>query len=71
VDRVLIKEILRKRILGLFVCYLSPLLVSIFFVGFRFDGVWAIFVNGLVLLYWPVLVPIAIADEYQRVKKDK
>lgn len=70
-DTQLIKSIIKKRIVTYAIFYLCPLFVSLFFVGFRFDGTWAIYINGLVLLYWPVLVPIGIADEYRRVKKNQ
>lgn len=53
----------------LFFCWLPMWLVSVFIIGFRFDYFWAVFVNVMAWLYWPVLIPVAFYIDYLIAKK--
>ena len=64
------KERLKKHFWALFVCWLPALLTCVFVIGFRFDYLWAAFLNTLVLLYWPVLLPVALEIDYRKQLKN-
>lgn len=61
-------QILKQSLFAFLVGFASPALISIFVIGFRFDYLWAAIVNGVVVLYWPVFVPIAIEEAYRKQK---
>ncbi|WP_159976711.1 hypothetical protein [Roseobacter cerasinus] len=59
-------KIFKQGLLFFLLGYASPAIISIFVVGFRFDYLWAAIINGVVLLYWPVFVPIAVEEAFRK-----
>ncbi|MCV3270846.1 hypothetical protein [Roseobacter sinensis] len=59
-------QLFKQGFLFFLLGYASPALISIFVVGFRFDYLWAAIINGVVLLCWPVFVPIAVEEAFRK-----
>ena len=63
------KQILKELFWYLFLFgFTPPALISIFVIGLRFDYLWAVIVNGFVLLYWPIIVPLVVEDAFRKQK---
>ncbi|MEL6609770.1 MAG: hypothetical protein AAFO93_12740 [Pseudomonadota bacterium] len=60
------QDVLRRRLPLYCLTFSIPLAVSLFFIGFRFDDYWSAFVNGFLVLFWPVLVPFMIREELNK-----